>query len=151
MAVEAPPVPRGLYIGGAWRDATGGGTLPVEDPGTGEVLAEIADATADDARAALDAACSAQPAWAKVARERGEILRRAFEEPMERQEELALLMTLEMGKPLTESRGEIAYAAEFFRWFAEEAVRIDGRFATAPDGRWKLLVLKQPVGPCLLI
>src|SRR5215208_5694204 len=152
MAVEAPPVPRGLYIGGAWRDATGGGTLPVEDPGTGEVLAEIADATADDARAALDAACSAQPAWAKVApRERGEILRRAFEELMERQEELALLMTLEMGKPLTESRGEIAYAAEFFRWFAEEAVRIDGRFATAPDGRWKLLVLKQPVGPCLLI
>jgi len=152
MAVEAPSVPRGLCIGGAWRDATGGGTLPVEDPGTGEVLAEIADATAEDARAALDAACSAQPAWAKVApRERGEILRRAFEELMERQEELALLMTLEMGKPLAESRGEIAYAAEFFRWFAEEAVRIDGRFATAPDGRSKLLVLKQPVGPCLLI
>jgi succinate-semialdehyde dehydrogenase/glutarate-semialdehyde dehydrogenase len=157
MAVAVRPavldrVPTGLYIGGEWRAAAGGGTLAVEDPGTGEVLAEVADATADDARAALAAAQAAQAAWAAYPpRERGEILRRAFAELMERQEELALLMTLEMGKPLAESRAEIAYAAEFFRWFAEEAVRIDGRFATAPDGRSKLLVMKQPVGPCLLI
>ena len=145
-------VPDGLYIGGAWRPATGGGTLDVEDPGTGGRLAEIADATAEDATAALDAAAAVQEAWAAhPPRQRGEILRRAFEELMERQEELALLMTLEMGKPLAESRGEIAYAAEFFRWFAEEAVRIDGRFATSPDGRSRLLVMKQPVGPCLLI
>jgi succinate-semialdehyde dehydrogenase / glutarate-semialdehyde dehydrogenase len=157
MAVSVRPavldrVPTGLYIGGEWRAAGGGGTLAVEDPGTGEVLVEVADATAEDARAALAAAQAAQAAWAgHPPRERGEILRRAFAELMERQEELALLMTLEMGKPLAESRAEIAYAAEFFRWFAEEAVRIDGRFATAPDGRSKLLVMKQPVGPCLLI
>jgi succinate-semialdehyde dehydrogenase/glutarate-semialdehyde dehydrogenase len=159
MAVDAAPrqdvvgrVPTGLYIAGGWREATGGGTLPVEDPGTGEVLARIADATAEDAVAALDAACAVQEEWARTPpRERGEILRRAYEEIVERTEELALLMTLEMGKPLAESRGEVSYAAEFFRWFAEEAVRIDGRFATAPDGRSRLLVMKQPVGPCLLI
>jgi succinate-semialdehyde dehydrogenase/glutarate-semialdehyde dehydrogenase len=160
MAVEATDVrrevvagvPTGLYIGGAWRDAGGGGTLPVEDPATGETLREIADATAEDAVAALDAACSVQHAWARhPPRERGEILRRAFEELIERRDELALLMTLEMGKPLAEARGEIAYAAEYFRWFSEEAVRIDGRYAVAPDGRSRLLVMKQPVGPCLLV
>ena len=158
MAVTAPGhdvverVPTGLYIAGQWRAATGGGTLPVEDPGTGETLAHIADATAEDAVAALDAACAVQDEWAQTApRERGEILRRSYEELTERTDELALLMTLEMGKPLAEARGEIAYAAEYFRWFAEEAVRIDGRFSTAPDGKSKLLVMKQPVGPCLLI
>ena len=132
------------------RDADA--TLAVEDPATGEVLTEIADATAEDALAALDAASAAQEEWAAWApRERGEILRRAYEELMARQDELALLMTLEMGKPLAESRGEIAYAAEFFRWFAEEAVRIDGRFGIAPNGAGRLLTMKQPVGPCLLI
>jgi succinate-semialdehyde dehydrogenase/glutarate-semialdehyde dehydrogenase len=145
-------IPTGLYIGGAWRAATGGRTLPVVDPATEQVLTEIADATPEDAVAALDAACAVQEDWARhPPRARGEILGRAFAEIMDRQDELALLMTLEMGKPLAESRGEIAYAAEFFRWFAEEAVRIDGRFATAPDGKSKLLVMKQPVGPCLLI
>jgi succinate-semialdehyde dehydrogenase/glutarate-semialdehyde dehydrogenase len=145
-------IPTGLYIGGAWRAATGGRTLPVVDPATEQVLTEIADATPEDALAALDAACAVQEEWARhPPRARGEILGRAFAEIMDRQDELALLMTLEMGKPLAESRGEIAYAAEFFRWFAEEAVRIDGRFATAPDGKSKLLVMKQPVGPCLLI
>jgi succinate-semialdehyde dehydrogenase/glutarate-semialdehyde dehydrogenase len=145
-------IPTGLYIGGAWRAATGGRTLPVVDPATEQVLTEIADATPEDAVAALDAACAVQEEWARhPPRARGEILGRAFAEIMDRQDELALLMTLEMGKPLAESRGEIAYAAEFFRWFAEEAVRIDGRFATAPDGKSKLLVMKQPVGPCLLI
>jgi succinate-semialdehyde dehydrogenase/glutarate-semialdehyde dehydrogenase len=143
-------VPRGAWIGGEWRDT--GATLPVEDPATGEVLADVADASAEDAVAALDAAATAQEAWAAhPPRERGEILRRAFEELIARQDELALLMTLEMGKPVAESRAEIAYAAEFFRWYAEEAVRIEGRFARAPNGASRLLVMKQPVGPCLLI
>ena len=141
-----------LLIGGEWREAAQGRTLPVEDPATGEVLCEVADADAGDARAALDAAVAAQAAWAAYPpRERGEILRRAFEMITARVEDLALLMTLEMGKPLAESKAEIAYAAEFFRWFSEEAVRIDGRYAVAPNGKGRLLVMRQPVGPCLLI
>ena len=148
--VEA--VPKGLFIGGEWRDASGGGTLAVEDPATGHTLCEVADATPEDARAALDAACAVQAEWAAhPPRERGEILRRAYAEMTERADELALLMTLEMGKALAESKAEIAYASEFFRWNAEEAVRIDGRFATAPNGAGRLLTMKQPVGPCLLI
>jgi succinate-semialdehyde dehydrogenase / glutarate-semialdehyde dehydrogenase len=143
-------VPTGLWIGGEWRDTPD--TLGVDDPATGEVLTEIADASARDALDALDAACGVSERWAAhPPRERGEILRRAFEELMARQDELALLMTLEMGKPLAESRAEIAYAAEFFRWFAEEAVRIDGRFGVAPTGIGRLITMKQPVGPCLLI
>src|ERR671925_365661 len=145
-------VPNQLFIAGEWRDAAAGATLPVEDPSTGETLVEVADATPDDAIAALDAAVAAQEEWAvHPPRERGEILRRSFERIVERTHELALLMTLEMGKPLAESKAEIAYAAEFFRWFAEEAVRIDGRFAVAPNGKGRLLTMKQPVGPCLLI
>ena len=128
-------VPTQLFIGGEWRDASGGATLDVEDPSTGETIAAVADATPEDATAALDAACAVQAEWAAhPPRERGEILRRAYEALTERADELALLMTLEMGKPLAESKAEIAYAAEFFRWFAEEAVRIEGRFATAPNG-----------------
>ncbi len=141
-----------LHIGGQWRDASSGRTLPVEDPATGEVLSEVADAGPDDALAALDAAVAAQAEWAAhPPRERGEILRRAYEVITARVEDLALLMTLEMGKPVAESRAEVAYAAEFFRWFAEEAVRIDGRYSVAPNGRGRLLTMKQPVGPCLLI
>jgi succinate-semialdehyde dehydrogenase/glutarate-semialdehyde dehydrogenase len=141
-----------LYIGGKWRDASSGRTLPVEDPATGEVLCEVADASADDALAALDAAVAAQAEWAAhPPRERGEILRRAYEAITARVDDLALLMTLEMGKPVVESKAEIAYAAEFFRWFSEEAVRIDGRYAVAPNGKGRLLTMKQPVGPCLLI
>jgi succinate-semialdehyde dehydrogenase / glutarate-semialdehyde dehydrogenase len=141
-----------LYIGGQWRDASSGRTLPVEDPATGEVLAEVADGGPEDALAALDAAVAAQEAWAgHPPRERGEILRRAYEVITERVDDLALLMTLEMGKPLVESKAEVAYAAEFFRWFSEEAVRIDGRYAVAPNGKGRLLTMKQPVGPCLLI
>jgi succinate-semialdehyde dehydrogenase / glutarate-semialdehyde dehydrogenase len=141
-----------LYIGGQWRDASSGRTLPVEDPATGEVLAEVADGGPEDALAALDAAVAAQEAWAAhPPRERGEILRRAYEVITERVDDLALLMTLEMGKPLVESKAEVAYAAEFFRWFSEEAVRIDGRYAVAPNGKGRLLTIKQPVGPCLLI
>jgi succinate-semialdehyde dehydrogenase/glutarate-semialdehyde dehydrogenase len=144
-------VPKQLYIGGEWRDGSEG-ALAVEDPATGESLVEIADASAEDARAALDAAVDAGPAFADTApRERGEILRRAFEAITERADELALLMTLEMGKPLAESKAEIAYGSEFLRWFSEQAVRIDGRYAVAPNGAGRLLTMKQPVGPCLLI
>jgi succinate-semialdehyde dehydrogenase/glutarate-semialdehyde dehydrogenase len=124
----------------------------VEDPATGEVIASVADGTADDAVAALEAAVASRSEWAATApRSRGEILRRAFELLVERIDDLALLMTLEMGKPLADSRAEITYAAEFFRWFAEEAVRIDGRYAVAPAGNTRLVVMHQPVGPCLLI
>ena len=141
-----------LLIGGEWRDGTGGETLSVEDPATGESLCEVADATPDDAVAALAAAAGAQQEWAAhPPRERGEVLRRAFEAITERADELALLMTLEMGKTIKESKAEIAYASEFFRWFAEEAVRITGRYGVAPNGAGRLLTMKQPVGPCVLI
>ena len=145
-------VPKDLLIGGKWTNATGAATFPVENPADGQVLCAVADATAADGVAALDAAVEAQPAWAaRPPRERGEILRAAFELLMERRDDLAVLMTLEMGKPLAESLTEIAYAAEFFRWFAEEAVRIDGGYSVAPNGQGRLLVMRQPVGPSLLI
>ncbi|WP_410613117.1 NAD-dependent succinate-semialdehyde dehydrogenase [Amycolatopsis sp. lyj-109] len=148
--VEA--VGKELFIGGKWVAAQDGKTFPVVDPATGKQLCHVADASPSDGVAALDAAVAAQADFAKMApRERGEILRRAYELLMQRQEELALLMTLEMGKPLAESKGEIAYAAEFFRWFAEEAVRIGGGYATAPNGAGRFLITKQPVGPTLLI
>jgi succinate-semialdehyde dehydrogenase/glutarate-semialdehyde dehydrogenase len=144
-------VPHQLLIGGEWRDG-GAGTLGVDDPATGEILCEIADATPDDARAALDAAVAVKDAWAAHApRERGEILRRTFEAMTERADELALLMTLEMGKPIAESKAEITYAAEFLRWYSEEAVRIEGRFGTHPTGKGRILTMRQPVGPCLAI
>jgi succinate-semialdehyde dehydrogenase / glutarate-semialdehyde dehydrogenase len=144
-------VPKQLYIGGEWRDGAKG-TLTVEDPSTGESLTDVADASVDDARAALDAAVAAGPEFAAMApRDRGEILRRAFEMITERKDDLALLMTLEMGKTIKESLAEIAYAAEFFRWFSEQAVRIDGRYTVAANGVGRVLTMKQPVGPCLLI
>src|SRR5881275_582470 len=145
-------VPRQLYIGGEWRPAAGGATLTVEDPATEQGLVEVADAEPQDAIAALAAAAESQAEWAATApRERGEILRRAYEAIVAQTDELALLMTLEMGKPLKESKAEIAYGAEFLRWFSEQAVRIDGRYAVAPNGQGRLLTMKQPVGPCLLI
>jgi succinate-semialdehyde dehydrogenase/glutarate-semialdehyde dehydrogenase len=145
-------VPTGLFIGGQWRSATGGGQFEVEDPATGQPIATIADATVADGRTALDAAVAVQQPWASTPpRDRGEILRRAFELITARADDLALLMTLEMGKPVKESRAEIAYAAEFFRWFSEEAVRISGRYSVAPNGATRLLTMKQPVGPCLFI
>jgi len=145
-------VPHGLLIGGEWGAADGRPELAVEDPSTGEELARVADAGAAEARAAFDAAVAAQPAWAATApRERGEILRRAFETITERTDDLALLMTLEMGKPVAESRAEIAYGADFLRWFSEEAVRIRGSWSVAPAGGSRLLTMRQPVGPCLLI
>src|SRR3954464_9529160 len=145
-------VEKHLYIGGEWIDATEERTLPVEDPATGEALCEVADATPEDAKRALDSAVEMQAEWAAVPPiERGEILRRAFEKLVERADELALLMTLEMGKPIAESKAEIAYAAEFFRWFAGEATRIHGQFNMAGNGVGRVLTLKQPVGPSILI
>ena len=145
-------LPKGLLIGGEWRDASGGGRFAVQDPATEETIAEVADGQPEDAAAALDAAAAAQPGWAATPpRERGEILRRAFELLVQHTDELAATMTLEMGKSLTESKGEVAYGAEFFRWFSEQAVRIEGRFSRAPASAERLLTMKQPVGPCLLI
>ncbi|RNL57919.1 NAD-dependent succinate-semialdehyde dehydrogenase [Arthrobacter oryzae] len=145
-------LPTQLFIDGDWTDAADGATSAVEDPSTGTVLARIADATPEDGDRALAAAARVQESWAATApRERGEILRRAFELVTARTEDFALTMTLEMGKPLAESRGEVAYGAEFLRWFSEEAVRVSGRYSTAPDGKSRLLVMKRPVGPCLFI
>ena len=144
-------VPHQLYIGGEWRDGAAG-TLPVEDPATGETLCEVADATPDDADAALQAAHDAFQDFRNMApRERGDILRRAYDLIMERQDDLALLMTLEMGKPVAESKAEIVYAANFFRWYSEEAVRINGRFTVNENGKGRVLTLKQPIGPCVFI
>jgi succinate-semialdehyde dehydrogenase/glutarate-semialdehyde dehydrogenase len=145
-------VRKDLYIGGQWRPASEGKTLAVEDPSTGMTLAEVADATPEDALAALAAAADAQAAWAATApRKRGEILRRAYELLLERADELALVMTLEMGKALAESKAEITYAAEFLRWFSEEAVRIHGRYMTNTTGQGRILTMRQPVGPCVFV
>src|SRR6478752_6738497 len=141
-----------LYIDGTWRDAGEGGTIPVEDPATGETIAEVADATPADADAALGAAHEAFKDFRNhPPRERADILRRAYDLITERADDLALLMTLEMGKPVAESKAEIAYAANFFRWYAEEAVRINGRFTVNEAGAGRVLTLQQPVGPCLFI
>ncbi|HEX3591172.1 MAG TPA: NAD-dependent succinate-semialdehyde dehydrogenase [Pseudonocardiaceae bacterium] len=152
LAATLAAVPGQLLIGGQWRDAEHGATFDVEDPATGKTLSQVADASPADGMAALDAAVAAQDAWAATPpRFRSEILRGAFELLMARQDELAALMTAEMGKPLAEARGEVAYAAEFFRWFSEEAVRIGGDHLIAPDGRSRFLVSKAPVGPCVLV
>src|SRR5918997_432770 len=141
-----------LFIGGEWRDAKEGGTLSVEDPATGESLCEVADGQPEDALAALEAADKAQADWARTApRQRGEILRSAFEMITERIDDLALLMTLEMGKPVADSKAEITYASEFFRWYSEQAVRIGGTYSISPDGNQRIMTMKQPVGPCLMI
>lgn len=141
-----------LLIAGEWSKSADGKTFPVEDPSTGDELCRVSDAGPRDARHALDSASAAQAGWAAVApRERAEILRKAYELIVAHQEDLALLITLENGKPLAEARGEVLYGADFFRWFSEEAVRIDGRYNTAPNGQGRYIVLKQPVGPCLFI
>jgi succinate-semialdehyde dehydrogenase/glutarate-semialdehyde dehydrogenase len=145
-------VPKRLFIGGKWVDSSGGKTFAVEDPATLQTIAAVADATPDDARAALSAAHEQQTEWREhPPRERSEILHRAYETMVERSDDLALLMTLEMGKSVAESKAEVTYAAEFFRWFAEQAVRIDGRFQVAPNGKGRLLVMQQPVGPAYMI
>ena len=143
-------VPTGLWIGGEERP--GSSTFDVLNPATDEVLVSVANATGADAIAALDAACAVQESWAATpARERGEILRSVFETIIAKADDIATLMTLEMGKVVAESLGEVKYGAEFFRWFAEEAVRIHGRFTPSPAGTGRIVVTKQPVGPCYAI
>ncbi len=144
-------LPRGLFIGGEWVDGSAG-TFAVHDPATGDVLVEIADASPEDGIRALDAAVAAQDAWAATApRTRSDILRRAFDLLTERADEFALLMTLEMGKPLAEARGEVTYGGEFLRWFSEEAVRIAGRYGSNPEGTGRMVISQRPVGPCFFI
>ena len=145
-------VPTKLYLNGQWVDAEGGKTLDVFDPATGKKLLAIADASYADGQKAIEAAHDAQESWAKTApRIRAEILRAAFEKVTAMSDDFATLMSLEMGKPFAEAKGEVAYGAEFLRWFSEEAPRINGRYTTAPDGKNRLMVLKRPVGPALLI
>ena len=145
-------IPTGLHIGGAWRDGGRPDPIPVQDPATEDVLAHVADASPEDGVAAVDAASAALPAWAATSpRERSEILRRAFDLMTERREQLAELIVLENGKALADARGEVAYAAEFFRWYAEEAVRALGSVQTAPAGTNKILVLRQPIGVAVLV
>jgi succinate-semialdehyde dehydrogenase/glutarate-semialdehyde dehydrogenase len=145
-------VPDGLYIGGQWRPATGGRTFAVTDPSTGGTVKEIADASVGDGVAALDAACEAFPSWSVTpARQRAEILRRAFDLMMERKDDFALLMTIEMGKPLKESAGEVTYGGEYLRWFSEEAAHVQGRYGANPEGTGRMIVTQHPVGPCFLI
>ncbi|WP_448855156.1 NAD-dependent succinate-semialdehyde dehydrogenase [Corynebacterium camporealensis] len=145
-------VPTKLLIGGKWVDSSSGETFDVENPATGAVIATLASANSDDAKAALDAACAVQDDWAHTSpRDRAELLRRGFELVHERAEEFAALMTLEMGKPLAESRGEVTYGAEYLRWFSEETVRDYGRSLTAPEGTLRMITRRKPVGPCLLI
>ncbi|GAA3766075.1 NAD-dependent succinate-semialdehyde dehydrogenase [Microbacterium kribbense] len=145
-------VPTGLFIGGQWVQAEGGKTFDVHDPSTNAVIRTIADGSPADGMRALDAAVAAQDAWAATPpRTRSDILRRAFDLVQQHKEDLTLLMTLEMGKPLAESRGEVAYGGEFLRWFSEEAVRIGGRYGLNPEGTGHMIVSQHPVGPSFFI
>lgn len=145
-------VPGRLLIGGAWQDAADGARFDVQDPATGSVIASVADAAPEDGVRALDAAVAAQADWAATPpRTRGELLRGAWQLVQERRDDMALLMTLEMGKPVAESVGEVAYGSEFLRWFGEEAVRITGRYGVNPEGTGRTIVSQHPVGPCYFI
>ncbi|HEY0773650.1 MAG TPA: aldehyde dehydrogenase family protein, partial [Nocardioidaceae bacterium] len=145
-------LPTDLYLGGKAVAASDSGRFDVRDPATGEVLTSVADGTVDDALAAVDAADAAAAGWAATSpRERAEVLRRAFELMTSRAGELAHLISLENGKALGDARGEVAYAAEFFRWYSEEAVRAAGSVMTAPSGTNRILVLQQPVGIAVLV
>lgn len=141
-----------LFIDGAWQKAASGATFPVENPATNEIIAHVADGGPADAALAIKAAGQAQAAWGKsTPRERADILRRAFELVIANTDHLAAIMTAEMGKPLAEARGEVAYGAEMLRWFSEEAVRIGGDHATSVDGNTRIMITKEPVGPCVLV
>jgi succinate-semialdehyde dehydrogenase/glutarate-semialdehyde dehydrogenase len=142
----------GLFIDGAWQKAASGATFPVENPATHEIIAQVADGGPDEARAAIQAAGRAQAGWSKsTPRERANILRRAFELVIANTDRLAAIMTAEMGKPLAEAKGEVAYGAEMLRWFSEEAVRIGGDHAISVDGNTRIMITKEPVGPCVLV
>jgi succinate-semialdehyde dehydrogenase / glutarate-semialdehyde dehydrogenase len=145
-------VPTGLLIDGAWRDAVDGETFDVVNPATGAVIAEIADGGIEDADAALTVAAQVQRTWGRTsARERSDILTRTYDLVMARQDWIAEIMTSEMGKPLAEAKGEIAYAADYLRWYAEEAVRISGDAGLSNDGRNRVFVTREPIGPCVLV
>ncbi|MFJ7724344.1 aldehyde dehydrogenase family protein, partial [Rhodococcus erythropolis] len=145
-------VETGIGVGGTWATSSSGATFTVEDPATGLVIKTIADATVDDAIRALDSAVAAQQEWAETpSRLRSDILRRAFDLLMDRKEEFALLIALEMGKPIAEARGEVVYGGEFLRWYSEEAVRVSGDYRRNPEGSGNITVSHLPVGPCYFI
>lgn len=151
-SLDLSVIPTGLYIDGKWRPAESGGTFDVFDPSTGKSIAKVADCSEAEAVQAVDSAYEAGPAWAATPpRIRSEILRRCFELMTARSAELAELISLENGKTLTDAKGEVAYAAEFFRWFAEEAVRLNGELYTAPSGANRILVMHQPIGVSVLV
>jgi succinate-semialdehyde dehydrogenase / glutarate-semialdehyde dehydrogenase len=141
-----------LFIDGVWQKAAGGATFPVENPATHEIIAHVADGGTEEARAAIEAAGRAQSEWGKsTPRERADILRRAFDLVVAGTDRLAAIMTAEMGKPLAEAKGEVAYGAEMLRWFSEEAVRIGGDHTTSVDGKTQIMITREPVGPCVLV
>jgi succinate-semialdehyde dehydrogenase / glutarate-semialdehyde dehydrogenase len=145
-------VPTDLFIGGKWVPAVSGERFDVTDPANGEVLASVADGAVDDGMAAVAAAAEAGPGWAATPpRQRAEVLRRAWEMMTERAEEIATLISLENGKALPDAKGEATYAAEFFRWYAEETVRIDGLLTTAPAGTNRIMVVHQPMGVAVMV
>lgn len=152
LTLDVASIPTGLHIDGQWRDARSGARIDVLDPSTGSVIAQVADGTVEDAMDALSAASAALPGWSATApRQRSEILRRCYEIMMDRQSQLAELIALENGKSLADARGEVAYAAEFFRWFAEEAVRLNGDIGMAPGGANRIIVQYQPIGVAVLV
>jgi succinate-semialdehyde dehydrogenase / glutarate-semialdehyde dehydrogenase len=141
-----------LFVDGAWQKAASSATFPVENPATNEIIARVADGGPEDAALAIEAAGRAQAAWARsTPRERSDILRRAFDLVIANTDRLAAIMTAEMGKPLAEARGEVAYGADMLRWFSEEAVRIGGDSATSVDGNTRIMITKEPIGPCVLV
>ncbi|HEY8674085.1 MAG TPA: NAD-dependent succinate-semialdehyde dehydrogenase [Candidatus Dormibacteraeota bacterium] len=152
LSAKTVGAPTQLLVGGQWMDASDGHTFDVSDPATGELVAVVADASVQDGLAAVGAAAEALPGWAATPpRQRAEVLRRTFELMTERTEELARLIVRENGKALTDARGEVTYAAEFFRWYAEEAVRAGGELQTAPSGTNRIMVLRQPIGVSILV
>ncbi|OZE87772.1 NAD-dependent succinate-semialdehyde dehydrogenase [Rhodococcus sp. 15-649-2-2] len=145
-------VPTGVFIGGEWGEAASGDRFEVVNPANEHVIATVADGGPGDARRAIEAAGRVQKEWTRTSpRERSELLRRAYELMLLEQEDLAHIITSEMGKPIEQARDEVAYAAEFFRWFSEEAVRIGGDVTTTGDGKSRIIVSREPVGPCVLI
>nr|WP_213018666.1 NAD-dependent succinate-semialdehyde dehydrogenase [Brevibacterium sp. RIT 803] len=141
-----------MFINGQWREAEGGKTIEVANPATGDLITTVADGSAADAEEAIKVAGDTQESWAATPpRERAEILRRAFELLIDRADDIAAVMTAEMGKPFAESKGEVTYGAEFFRWFSEEAVRVGGQYTQSTDGKTRVMVSREPVGPCILI
>jgi succinate-semialdehyde dehydrogenase/glutarate-semialdehyde dehydrogenase len=154
MTTFATPTtfPNKLYIAGVWRDAGDGGSFEVLDPSNGEIITSVSSATTDDARAAVDAAEAAGGAWAATSpRVRAAVLLRAYEVMMERRDELAALIVRENGKAWADAIGEVSYAAEFFRWYAEETPRIGGSLQTAPNGDKRIMVIHQPIGTAVLV